>query len=396
MTRFIDALLADGRRVDLDVVDGVVVSIDAAAASTAAGDRADTIDLHGRLLLPSLCDGHLHLDKTLMGLPWLPHAAEPFRMSRIETDKKILPHLALSTEQRAINLVRRCVSFGTGYLRTHVDIDLESGLAKLEGVLAARDRCRDIARIEIVAFPQSGVMRRPGTLALMEQAIVLGADLVGGLDPSEIDRDPRGQLDGIFDIANRHGRGVDIHLHEPGELGLFSVQEICDRSLALGMQGKVTISHCFCLGDIRESKLRTTLESMSRAGVMVVTHGAANSGFPPVALLHEYGVNVFAGNDDIRDTWSPYGTGDMLERVAYIGWRADLRRDEAVEFAYALGSWHGATAMGIADYGIAVGHPANFFTIEAGSIAEAVAGHVRREQVVWNGRLVAEQGQMVA
>jgi cytosine/adenosine deaminase-related metal-dependent hydrolase len=136
----------------------------------------------------------MHLDKTLPGLPWIGHAAGPTRMSRIETDKAILPHLPLSTEERAGNLIRECVAHGTSHLRTHVDINLESGLATLEGVLAARERHRD-RTVQIVAFPQSGVMRCPGVLDLLDAAVRNGADLVGGIDPLEIARDPKGQRD---------------------------------------------------------------------------------------------------------------------------------------------------------------------------------------------------------
>ena len=131
-------------------------------ARLALSNSAPALDIGGDLVLPGLVDGHMHLDKTLTGLPWMGHAAGPTRMSRIETDKKILPHLPLSTEERAGNLIRECVARGTTHLRTHVDIDLESGLAKLDGVLAARERYRDRVTVQIVAFPQSGVMRCPG------------------------------------------------------------------------------------------------------------------------------------------------------------------------------------------------------------------------------------------
>jgi len=313
-------------------------------------------------------------------------------MSRIETDKKILPHLPLSTEARAANLLKLCAAQGSAHLRTHVDIDLEGKLSKLEGVLAARDACTDYATVQIVAFPQSGVMRRPGTLDLLDQAVRAGADLVGGIDPLEIDRDPKGQLDGIFKIAERHGVGLDIHLHEPGAMGLFNVQEICLRTRAAGLNGKVTISHGFCLGDLAESKQRETADLMAKAGVMLVTHGAAGLNLPPIQLLRESGVTVFAGNDDIRDTWSPYGNADMLERVGLIGWRADFRRDDQVMIAWDLATAAGARALGIGDYGLQVGATANFFTLCATCIPEAVAAHPQRHLVFHQGKVVAAHG----
>jgi len=220
--------LADGRLVDIGIAGGKIAAVGEGAA--ASSNSAPELDIAGDLVLPGLVDGHMHLDKTLTGLPWMGHAAGPTRMSRIETDKTILPHLPISTEERAGNLIRECVARGTTHLRTHVDIDLESGLAKLEGVLAAPERYRDRVTVQTVAFPQSGVMRCPGVLDLLDAAVRNGADLVGSIDPLEIDRDPKGQLDGIFAIAARHGVGLDIHLHEPGEMGLFNVQEICART----------------------------------------------------------------------------------------------------------------------------------------------------------------------
>jgi cytosine deaminase len=383
-----NALLPDGRRADIALAGGTI----AAMADVGASHQAPTLDLQGALVLPGLVDGHLHLDKTLLGLPWMGHAAEPNRMSRIETDKKILPHLPLKTAERAANLIRLCAAQGSAHLRSHVDIDLEGKLSKLEGVLAARDACRDYATVQIVAFPQSGVMRRPGTLDLLDQAVRAGADLVGGIDPLEIDRDPKGQLDGVFAIAARHGVGLDIHLHEPGDMGLFNVQEICLRTKALGLKGRVTISHGFCLGDGAEGKQRAAAALMAEAGVMLVTHGAAGLPLPPIALLRDAGVVVFAGNDDIRDTWSPYGNGDMLERAGLIGWRADFRRDDQVAIAWDLASAAGAHALGIGAYGVAVGAPANFFTLCATCIPEAVAAHPPRHLVFHRGKIVAANG----
>jgi cytosine/adenosine deaminase-related metal-dependent hydrolase len=386
--------LADGRIVDIGIAGGRIASIGEGAASPLS-NRVPILDVRGDLILPGLVDGHMHLDKTMMGLPWTPHAAGPTRMSRIETDKRILPHLLVSTKERAGKLIEACVAHGTAHLRTHVDIDLESRLSKLDGVLAARERHCDRVSMQIVAFPQSGVMRCPGVLDLLDAAVREGADLVGGIDPLEIDRDPKGQLDGIFAIASRHGVGLDIHLHEPGEMGLFNVQEICARARALGLGGKVTISHGFCLGQIVESKAAAASEMMAEAGVALLTHGAGGLTLPPLEMLRAAGVLVFAGNDDIRDTWSPYGTGDVLERAATIGWKADFRRDDQIETAFDLVSAAGARALGVTDYGIMVGGAADLFTIPASGIPEAVAVHPPRRLVLFDGRVVARDGAVL-
>jgi len=363
-------------------------------ADAPAPPASQVLDLGGDLLLPGLVDGHMHLDKTLFGLPWTPHAAEPFRMSRIATDERLLPSLPLDTAARAGALIRRCVANGTAHIRTHADITPAFGLLALEGVLAAREAHKAAATVQIVAFPQAGVMRAGGKpmLDLLDAAIGAGAELVGGIDPCEVDRDPAGQLDGIFAIAEKRGVGVDIHLHEPGELGLFSLLEICTRVRAHGMAGRATISHGFCLGGIAESKQKAAAEMMASCGVALVTHGAGSATMPPLMLLRRAGVRVFCGNDDVRDTWSPYGNADMLERASVIGWREDLRHDPLILELFSMVSSEGAAALGIADYGIAPGNPAHFFTIAAENIPDAIGAHPPRRRVFYAGHVVSADG----
>ena len=133
-------------------------------------------------------------------------------------------------------------------MRSHVDIDLRVGLRNLEQVLAARDAHRDKVSVQIVAFPQSGIVTSPGAAELLDEAVRAGADLVGGLDPAGYDGDIDGHLDVIFGIADRRGVGIDIHLHDGGLLGVSEIEEIARRTKALGLGGKVTISHAYALG----------------------------------------------------------------------------------------------------------------------------------------------------
>jgi cytosine/adenosine deaminase-related metal-dependent hydrolase len=394
-----DVLLTDARLPDGRQGMAIVIADTRIAAILPPGvplPEAEVLhDVGGDLVLPALTDGHMHLDKTLFGLPWMPHRAQPFRMSRIETDQEMLPALPLSTAARAGALIRRCVTYGTGHIRTHADITPAFRLSALEGVLEAREAHAHLATVQIVAFPQAGVMRAPGVAELLEDAIRAGADLVGGIDPSEVDRDARGQLDTIFGIAERQGVGIDIHLHEPGELGLYGVQEICARTKACGMQGSVTISHGFGLGGIPESKQKAAAELMASTGVALASHGAGAATLPPLFALADAGVRVFCGNDDVRDTWSPYGNGDMLERAAIIGWRLDVRHDPLLERLLAMCSSVGAEVLGIASQGVAEGKDASFFTIPAETVGEAIGQHPPRRLVFFRGRLVARDGAIL-
>jgi cytosine/creatinine deaminase len=388
-----NALLPDGRVAHIGIAGGLIAEI--RPADRPLDNSAQVLDVGGDLVLPGLVDGHIHLDKTVYGLKWRPHGGDGTRMSRIENDKKAWGELPPVAE-RAGNLVDLCIRQGTTHIRSHADVDLEFGLAKVAALLELRERFRDEVGLTIVAFPQSGVMRCPGVLDLLDEAVAMGADLVGGIDPSEIDRDPAGQLDGIFGVAERRGVGLDIHLHEPGELGISNLREICERTAALGLGGKVTVSHGFCLGMVAERKADEMAALMARTGVALVTHGGGSAAIPPLLKLRAAGVQVFAGNDDVRDTWSPYGNADMLQRAMLIGWRADYRSDADLLAAFDMVTAAGAHAHGVAAYGIAPGAPADLCAVAASCVPEAIAAQPPRKWVMKAGRLVARDGVRLA
>lgn len=383
-----NALLPDGSTAAIGIGGGRITEIGAVEPT-----GAPSLDLAGGLVLPGFTDGHMHLDKTVVGRKWLPHQAAPDRWSRIQTEKEIEKGLNLPTEERAATLIEICVAHGTSHIRTHIDIDTDIRLTRLEGMLRARERYRDQVDIEIVAFPQSGVVSRPGTLEVLDEAIAAGADLVGGMDPLVVDHDAVGQLDGIFEIAERRGVGIDIHLHEPGEAGIHSLERICERTESHGLQGKVTISHGFSLAMVSPEKSDAAAEWMARGGVSLVTHGAGGFVLPPVKRLRELGVEVFAGNDDVRDTWSPYGSGDMLERAMLIGWRADFRRDEDLEMVFDITTAAAARVRGDDPWGLTIGAPADLCVVDAQCVPEAVVAHPPRRLVLKNGRVVARDGR---
>ena len=380
-----------GARVEVRVRDGVI-----AALGPALEPHGETIvDAAGDLLLPALVDSHMHLDKTLYGLPWQPHAAAANRRSRIETEKTQRASLAQPVAVRAGNLIERIVAKGTLHCRTHVDVDPVLGLENLDGVLAAQERYRDAISIQIVAFPQSGVIACPGTLAVMKAAIDAGADLLGGIDPVGIDGDMAGQLDAVFGLAERCGVGIDIHLHDGGAAGAAQVAAIAERTKALAMAGKVAISHGFCLGDVDDGEFARLADAMAESGVANITHAPGPTAMPPIRKLDAAGVTVAAGSDGIRDSWSPCGAGDMLARAILVAWRSGFRSDSDLAFAFDTASKGGAAVLGLADYGLAVGCRADFVTVPAQTLAEAVVTFPVRSLVVRAGRIVARDGALI-
>lgn len=393
-TLFTNAKLADGSVKDIGVAGGRIVSIAPAGAGGEAGRR---VDIAGALLVPGFVEGHIHLDTSFYGDRWIPHkpCTDGFDVHQRVAFQAENMAMAAPMDERARKQLELCVSNGSLQMRSHVMVDGSVGLKSLETILKVREDYRDIIDIQLVAFPQSGILSSPGTPELLDAAIGLGADLVGGLDPASFDRDLNGHLDVVFGVAERRGVGIDIHLHDFGTLGAFTVEEICARTVALGMQGQVVISHAYGLGDLDADAARRIGAKIAVAGISIMTNAPGDHVFPPVALLRAEGVNVFSGNDNIRDSWWPYGDGDMLGRAMMIGYRSGFYTDEELSAAFDVVTAAGAKALGLEGYGIAVGAKADFVTLDAEHVPEAVVAVPKGRRVFKAGRLVAENGAMV-
>lgn len=387
-TRFRNARLPDGRRVDITIRDGLFAAFDA------AGD-GDGEGLGGKLVLPGLIDGHIHLDKTFLGLPWRPHRAGPTVPHRIAAEKEGRGELPLSVEERARNFLAREAGNGTVALRSHVDIDPDSRLDHLHQVMAAREAFAGIIDVQLVAFPQSGVLIATGVADLLDAALAEGVELIGGIDPVGIEDDMEGHLDLIFGLAEKHGVGVDIHLHDPGHRGSLELRAIAQRTAALGMQGKVTVSHAFALATVDDRTLDLTIADLRDADVAILTSAPGTGNLIPVVRLREAGVRVFAGSDNVRDAWSPFGNGDMLERAMLVAYRAGLRTDDGIALALDLCTGAAAQAIGYGPYGLEIGARGDFVAVEAETLAEAVVDRPVRSLVVKGGRVTARDGAVV-
>ena len=386
-----NAVLADGTHRHIDVERGRIAALLPAEADVPARD--DVLDVAGALLLPPLVDGHIHLDKTLLGLPWIANQSAGNRVAdRIEAERRVRAARTVPEAETGSNLVRQVMASGTLHMRSHVDIDNQLGLGNLHEVLKIRERFQGVVTIQIVAFPQSGILRSPGTAELLDAAIAEGADLVGGLDPVGIDGDLDGHLDAIFTIAGRRDVGVDIHLHDGGEGGITQLLAIAARATTAGLQGRTTVSHAFALGSVDADTAARTADVLAKAGIAIMSHGPGGAPIPPLSLLHRHGVRVFGGSDNIRDAWSPFGNGDMLERATMIAYRANFRHDHELQFAFDMVTGAAARVLGIEHYGIAIGAAADFVAVDASSVAEAVATRPRRKLVIKGGKIVARDG----
>ncbi|HXT06673.1 MAG TPA: amidohydrolase family protein [Roseiarcus sp.] len=392
---FTNAKFPDGSLNDVAVSGGRIVAITPAAIGAAAGEATD---LAGALLVPAFVEGHIHLDTSFYGDKWVPHrpCTDGFDVHervafQAENMAKAAPMAA-----RARRQLELCIANGSLQMRSHVMVDGSVGLKSLETILAVRETYRDVIDIQLVAFPQSGILKSPGTPELLDAAIGLGANLVGGLDPASFDRDPAAHLSVVFDVAQKHGVGVDIHLHDGGLLGAFTIEDICERTVALGMQGHVAVSHAYALGDLPGEAQQRIAARIANSGVAIMTNAPGARNFPPVALLRAEGVVVFSGSDNIRDSWWPYGDGDMLSRAMMIGYRSGFYTDAELAQAFAVVTAGGAQALRLEGYGLAVGAKADFVALAAAHVPEAVVALPRDRKVFKGGRLVAENGKLTA
>jgi cytosine deaminase len=392
---FTNALLADGKRADIAVSAGRIIGLGAAGSLQPVATR--TIDLVGRLTVPGFVEGHIHLDTSFYGDAWRPHipCTNGFDVhERVAFQAQNLSKAA-PMDRRARDQLDLCIGNGTTHMRSHVMIDNAVGLSHLETILAVRDEYRDLIDIQLVAFPQNGILTNAGTAELLDAAIGMGCDLIGGLDPATFDRDIERHLDVVFGIAERRGVGVDIHLHDRGTLGLFEIEQIAARTQALGMAGHVAVSHAYALGEISNDLQQKIAATLARSGVAIMTNAPGSYAFPPVAILREAGVTVFGGSDNIRDSWWPYGDGDMLRRANIIGYRSGFFEDRELEAAFDVVTHSGARALRLEGYGIAVGAKADFVVFESQHVREAVVAVPQARDVYKTGRLVARNGVLV-
>ncbi|UPO78081.1 amidohydrolase family protein [Arthrobacter sp. Helios] len=392
---------------DVTLEDGVIASVRPVSADTAVADQAPpgagVVEGNGRILLPSFSDVHVHLDSNRIGLPFRPHTGAPGVWGMMLNDRQNWRDAEASVADRATACLGAMIERGTTRVRTYAQVDVDAGLERFEGVLAARETHRNRADVEVIAFPQAGLLREAGSAEVLEQALKLGADVVGGIDPCSLDRDPVRHLDIVFGLAEKYSVPVDIHLHEPDQLGLFSAQLILERTKALGMQGLVTISHGYGLADLPAGQLQELIEEFAALDISLAT--IAPAGQPlPLQQLAAAGVRVGLGQDGQRDYWSPYGNADMLDRTWQLAFTSRFRADELIEHCVAVATIGGASVINpqaqrlssVTDRpGLSVGDPAELVLVEGETVTAAVMDRLPGRTVLHRGQVVADGLELV-
>ncbi|MFF5282947.1 amidohydrolase [Streptomyces sp. NPDC013171] len=378
------------RATDLVVVDGRI-------SDGPAPHGAKVVDGGGRIALPSLVDAHIHPDKTTWGGSWVSRRPASTIADYVAQDVDLFRAQRRPVAERAYGLMSHAVARGTRGMRAHADVAPAYGLAGVEGLAEARERLRHALDVQIVAFPQHGVIRTPGTAALLEKAAREGViDMIGGIDPIGFDHALDEQLDVVFGIADRHGVGVDIHLHDRGEKGMQAMRGIVERTRALSLAGKVTVSHVFCLPGLTDSELGSIATDLGEQDIALTTVAPSDSLVLPIARLREHGVRVGLGSDGVRDSWSPFGDADMMHRAHILGWVTDVRLDDELSECYRVATHGGADVMGLAHADFRPGSPADFVLVQGECVPQVVVDMPRRDVVVHGGVVVARDGVFLA
>jgi cytosine/adenosine deaminase-related metal-dependent hydrolase len=292
-----------------------------------------------------LVDAHIHPDKSSWGGSWLTRTRADSLRDFIDNDVRTQAAYTRSVEDRALALLQTAAGLGTRAMRAHVDVGPASGVANVHGVRAAADQLKGVLDVEIVAFPQQGLLTAPGTLELLDAALAEGADVVGGIDPEGLENDFDGHLDVLFRLAAKHDADVDIHLHDGGDAGLDETRRIAARAVAEGMGPRVTISHAFAVAAATGDALTAIADDVAAAGVWLVTCALGGDPVLPARFLRSRGVKVAVGSDGVRDSWTPFGTGSMLDRAHLLAYRTDAMTDADLELAYELCSTAGAELL---------------------------------------------------
>ncbi|MFJ6350960.1 amidohydrolase [Streptomyces sp. NPDC092046] len=375
---------------DLVVVDGRV-------SDRPAPHGAKVVDGGGRIALPSLVDAHIHPDKTTWGGSWVSRRPASGIADYVAQDLELFRSQRRPVAERAYGLMSHAVARGTRAMRAHADVAPAYGLAGVQGVADARARLRHALDVQIVAFPQHGVIRTPGTAKLLEDAAREGlVDMIGGIDPIGFDQALDEQLDLVFGIADRHGVGVDIHLHDRGEKGIKAMRGIIDRTRALSLSGKVTVSHVFCLPALSDRDLGAIAADLGAQDIALTTVAPSDSLVLPIARLREHGVRVGLGSDGVRDSWSPFGNADMMHRAHLLGWVTDVRLDDELTDCYGVAANGGADVMGLPHADLRPGAPADFVLVRGECLPQVVVDMPRRDLVVHGGVVVARDGEFLA
>jgi cytosine deaminase len=306
--------------------------------------------------------------------------------------------------ERAGRVIRSALANGVTRIRSHVDVDTIGGLRPLEGVGEARRRHQDVMDIQIVAFPQEGILQNKGAEELMWRAMEAGADVVGGMPFNEKHpRDSARHIRTVFEIAKSFDADIDMHIDETDDPEAKTLEMLAEHTLEYGWQGRVTAGHTCALAGYSEDYANAVISLVREAEIHMITNPATNlmlqgrldaqpkrRGITRVKELLAAGINVSFGQDCVQDTFYPFGRVDPLEVGLIAAHAAHMSLPQEIEQVFDMQTEAAARVMRLEDYGCAPGCAADLVILNAHTAVEALGGQAVRAAVIKNGRVIVK------
>lgn len=337
----------------------------------ASGD--EVIDANGKLLLPPFIDSHVHLDATLTaGDPEWNETGTLFDGIRIWSERK-QTLTKKETKERAIQTLKKQASHGIQFVRSHVDTT-DPSFTALEALLEVKDEVKDFMELQLVAFPQEGILSFKNGKNLIKQAVEMGVDVIGAIPHFEFNRDYGvDSLKYIVELAEKYDKLIDVHCDEIDDPNSRHLEVLATLAYESGLKNKVTASNTTAMGSYNDAYVYKLMRLLEMSDINMVCNPLINMhlggrfdmypkrrGLTRVKELLENNVNVSFGEDDIKDPWYPMGDGNMLDSI-HMGIHAtQLMGYSQIMNSYNLTTNNGAKTLNVTDhYGIEVGKPAN-------------------------------------
>lgn len=387
-----DILISDGK------FEKIADSID--TGGDAGG--AEVIDAGGKLVTPPFCDAHLHLDATLsVGKPRYNMSGTLMEGIQIWDERKV----GLSKEiikKNATDVIEWEVANGSTFLRTHVDSTDTTGVV-VDALLEVREEVKDIADLQIVAFPQDCIYTSDDGEKMLEEALEKGCDVVGGLPYFEYSPiDGYNDLKFVFDMAEKYDRLVDVHCDECSDDQSRYVEYMARETIVRGLEGRVAASHTTAMHNYDNEYAAKVINNIRRADMTIITNPFANAnlqnrrdGYPRrrghtrVDELLEAGVNICIGSDDIMDPWYPMGKGSPLAGANLLLNYAQISGYSQIPLLIDMITVNPAKTMHIEGYGIAEGNPADMVILDVDSEFDAIRLTAEALYVIRKGRVIS-------
>lgn len=387
--------------VDVRVTDGKFAEI---AKDLTPHDGEEVIDGHQHLMLPPFVDSHVHLDATLTaGQPEWNESGTLFDGIRIWSERK--QDLTIQdVKSRAKKTIMNMVAHGIQHVRSHVDVT-DPHLIAAQALLELREELKDQIDLQLVAFPQEGILSYPHGRELMEQSVKEGLDVVGGIPHFEFTTEYGWQsVHFLMKLADQYDRLVDVHCDEIDDPASQNLEVLATEALERGMKDRVTASHTTAMGSYNDAYTYKLFRLLKMSQINFVSNPLVNvhlggrfdsypkrRGVTRIKELTAAGMNVSFGEDDVQDPWNPLGNGNMLDATTMGVYIAHLMGYHQLQDAYKFVTYNGAKTLHISDqYGIEIGKSANFILLNATDFYNALNQHVEVIANVRHGKFLAK------